>query len=174
MSHTEDKKLAVSATPGAGVASSALITTPEEARAYYESHLAGLHKVHCRERDVKIVFQAGGTHLYSKNGDIAQAPPAMIVRRPVHRGFDDRVFCLERAHLMDDVLPTISTYLFSLPGKGRQPNRQLYSAKLPSGVFLCVILDGGPGDAWTCLTAYPVNAKQWTDAQRSKRAKFPP
>src|ERR1035438_4459381 len=52
---------------------------------------------------------------------------------------------------------------------GREAER-----RLPDGRYMLVVLRPGPGDAWTCVSAYPVLAYSWKNATRAKAARFPP
>jgi hypothetical protein len=50
----------------------------------------------------------------------------------------------------------------------------LHGPRLVSGQYMRVVLRPGPGTAWTCVSAYPVDAEQWMAARRAKSARFPP
>jgi hypothetical protein len=156
------------------VESSSLIETPAQAAAYFKAHLAGAHKITCHGRPTTIVFHHDGTHLYSVAAE-DPIPVDLIVDRPIARGrVDRRKFSITRARLMDEVLPAISQYTVSIPGKGHgDRNRLLHGQRLPSGDYLRVVIDSGPGTAWTCLTAFPVSVEEWRRAQAARRAKFP-
>jgi len=161
--------------PGTG---SALITTLAEAVAYYHANLALAHDITCRGRPVRIVFERDATHLYSVSVDDWTSIPAHLrVIRTIGRGKQEtREFSLERAQLMDRVLPAISNFTFSIPGTGHkgQQNRMLHGPALPSGHHMRVVLRPGPGEAWTCVSAYRVTSDVWLACRRSKQAKFPP
>ena len=159
------------------VARSELITCLDEARDYYRSNLSGVRRVTCCGHRIEIVFPFEATHLYSVElkGDLPDG--AALVTQPISNGkFEARMFRLERARLMDFVLPAISKFTVSIPGYGQhgREKRVLHGPKLPSGEYMRVILRPGPGIAWTCVSAFPVNHSAWMDAYRAKRAKFPP
>jgi len=88
-----------------------------------------------------------------------------------------RVFNVERASMMDLVLPAVSRFTVSIPGtattRGRE-KRMLHGVRLPDGRYMRVVLRPGPGEAFTCVSAYPVSEAVWLDARRAKSARFPP
>ena len=152
------------------VASAQLIETEEQARAYYRAKLAGAHKIQCYGRDVTIVFEADATHLFSEDG------PGTVTRRLGGGRNETRAFNVERARMMDLVLPAISKYSVSIPGQGPRGREKklLHSQVLPDGRYLRVVLRPGPGTSHTCVSAYPVERSKWLEAFRCVRAKFPP
>jgi hypothetical protein len=75
---------------------------------------------------------------------------------------------------MDAVLPAISNFTVSIAGNGPGERRVLHGPELPSGHYIRVVLRKGPGDAWTCVSAFPVNRGKWLEAMMSARSKFPP
>ncbi len=159
--------------------SSDRIETPEEARAYYRAKLARSHLVAFRDEPVTIVFERDATHLYSTEvADRNSLPEALRVERliPGARWPEIRQFSLERARLMDHVLPALSLFTVAIPGTGASGHekRMLYGPRLSSGDYMRVVLRPGPGTAWTCVSAYTVSVEKWLDARRAKRAKFPP
>lgn len=153
---------------------SELIETVDEARAYYACKLAGSHAILCAGYPVTIVFERDMTHAYSdENGD----PEAAIVRRRLAPGrMEERRFCVRRARLMDKILPSISRFTVSVWAQGARgrEKRLLYGPPLSDGHHMLVALRRGPGEAFTCVSAYPVNREKWLAARRAKLAKFPP
>lgn len=160
------------------------IRTLAEARAWYAQRLAGSHSITCYGRSVTIVFERDATHVFSVScNDPDSLHPEERAERliPSGRGknrLEVRKFDLERAHLMRCILPAISKFTVSTPEAGGPPGRQkrvLYGPPLPGGPDrMRVVLRPGPGDAWTCVSAYPVEADEWLAACRLRRAKFPP
>jgi hypothetical protein len=157
---------------------SADLETREHARQFYDRYLRGAHHLLCHGRPVTIVFEPGATHAYSEEPDGPEPipPEERVVRRLPGGRTEERRFCLERARLLDQVLPAVCNYTVSVPGTGPagRGNRMLHGPVLPSGGYLRVVLRPGPGDAWTCVTAYPVELRVYLDMRRAKSAKFPP
>lgn len=156
-------------------AASVEITTQEEARLYYQKHLAREHRLTCAGRPVTVYFEPGGTHLFStelKGGMHAAIP----VHRRIGRRIEIREFSLDRARLMDAVVPAIECFTVSIPGTGRHglENRMLHGPRLPDGRYMRVVLSPRPATAFTCVSAYAVDHATWMDAVRARRAKFPP
>lgn len=154
------------------------IETLEEARTYYRARLVGTHKINCYGKPVTVVFERDAIHLFSVETPGDDPPPVeMIARRRVApERFEERTFSLKRARLMDEVLRAVSLFTVSIPGtgaKGRE-KRMLHGPRLTSGEYLRVVLRPGPGEAFTCVSAYPINADGWRAARAAKRAKFPP
>jgi hypothetical protein len=151
-----------------------MIETLDEARAYYQATLVRAHPINCHGRPVTIVFEAAATHLYSESvADWRSIPAAERVDRKLGPGrIETRQFSLRRAWLMDQVLPAITLYTVSTPGT--RANRMLHGQRLASGEYMRVILNPGPGSAFTCVSAYPVAERVWREACLSKRARFPP
>jgi hypothetical protein len=157
---------------GATVERSEDISTVEEAVAYYRAKLSGVRRVTCYEKRVDIVFPANYTHLYTEaTGDGPKVSQAVAPGR-----VDVRYFSVDRARLMDHVLPAISGFVFSIEGQGAKgrENRVLHGPKLASGEHMRVVLRPGPQKAWTCVSAFPVSADAYRQAYGSRRAKFPP
>jgi hypothetical protein len=164
-----------------------LITTAAEAADYYRAKLAGARTVTVQrsgtEQRVTIVFEADGTHAFSeavKPGQSAPAAPEAVERRiPIGGGrfrVEQRRFSPERARLLDEVLRALSLFSVAVPEAGGRPGNQktiVYGPALPSGERMRVVLRPGPGDARTCVSAYPVTAREWLAACRLKRARFP-
>lgn len=164
------------------------ITNREEARDYYAATLAGVRTITCYGKRVSIVFEADATHLFSdgppkdlsqeeQRAWVAAIPPELRVERRLPKGRTEvRRFSLERAHLMGHVLPAISRFTVSVPGTGRDGHekRMLHGPALPDGRYMRVLLRPGPGDAFTCVSAYTVNVNVWRTMVAAKRAKFPP
>lgn len=152
-----------------------LITTLQEARDYYRANLVGVRKVTCHDKRVKITFPYEMVHLYSEAPDRPIRPGDDVVSQPTCLGrFETRLFSVERARLMDAVLPAISNFTVSIAGNGQGERRVLHGQMLATGDYMRVVLRKGPGDAWTCVSAFPVPSGKWLEAMRSARAKFPP
>jgi hypothetical protein len=148
------------------------ISTVDEAAAYYRAKLSGVRRVTCCGTRIDIVFPANYTHLYSDaTGDGPTVSQTIAPGR-----VDVRYFSLKRARLMDHVLPAISGFTMSIEGQGAKgrENRVLHGPRLSSGEYMRVVLRPGPKAAWTCVSAFPVSAEAYTQAYRSRRAKFPP
>jgi hypothetical protein len=160
------------------VVRSAFIATRQETVDYYAARIAGVRLVRCYGRDVQILFEHDGTHLFSESVDDESSVPKdeRIVRRVPGGRIEVRRFSLKRAQLLDDVTVAIAKYTVSIPGTGPQgrEKRMLHGPCLPSGEYLRVVLRPGPRDMWTCVSAYPVSRDMWLAANRAKRAKFPP
>jgi hypothetical protein len=125
-----------------------------------------------RQRDTHL-FPLDVVHLYSESVKSDPPPGSTIVSQNVGpRRFEVRVFSLKRARLMDRVLPAIS--LFTVSIVGQRENKVLHGPRLGSGEHMRVVLRRGPGDAWTCISGFPVEAIAYMQARNSKRAKFPP
>jgi len=157
---------------------SELIETLNEARSYYAERLAGAHKVTCYGRPVTIVFERDATHLYSIDPKGVPIPDGDRVERiiPRHR-IEVRLFNVERARLMDHVLRAVSLFSVSVPdagGRAGHQKRVVYGPALATTEHMRVVLRPGPGEAWTCVSAYPVTNREWLAARSLKRAKFPP
>ena len=153
------------------VGGSEFIETLEQARAYYRAKLAGSHAIQVHGRDVTVVFEKDMTHAYSEESGNGE-----LVTRYLGGGRRDvRHFSRERAQLLDHVLRAISLFVFSVPGTGRAGNamRMLHGPALPGGQHLRVVLRPGPGDAWTCVSAYPVTSTVFFETKRARSAKFP-
>ena len=152
-----------------------LIQTEREARRYYENRLAGFHTLSCHGRTATVYFAKAGNHVYTEEWTVE--PQDKVIRRRIGPdAFDERVFCLDRARLMDSVLPAIRYFTFSIPGEGRDRarNRLLHGPRLKDGRYLCVVLGPGPDGSWLCKTAYPITAGKWAVLRRAKTVKFPP
>lgn len=158
---------------------SEFIETLDEARAYYAARLAGAHHVTCHGRPVTIVFESDATHLYSRDANEGEGiSPGFGVTRAIGGGrAERRVFSVERARMMDLVLPAVSCFTVSVPGtattRGRE-KRMLHGPRLADARYMRVVLRPGPGEAFTCVSAYTVTEAVWMEARRAKSAKFPP
>jgi hypothetical protein len=163
---------------------SELINTLAEARDFYAANLAGTRTITCTGKRVTIVFERDATHVFSKASPEGSTPDmGNQVERLIRSGHGQnrhevRAFNLERARLMSYILPAISCFAVSVPESGGRPGHQkrvLYGPVLPgSRNHLRVVLRLGPGDAFTCVSAYPVDETEFVKACRLKRAKFPP
>ena len=158
------------------VSRSSDINTLEQARQYYLARLAGQHNLECKGRPVTVHFERGATHLFSEK--IKGTPlGAQIVRRRISPWkTEEREFSLDRARLMDHVIPTIRNYTVSISGTGAHGREKimLHGSQLPDGRYMRVVLRPGPGSDLTCVSAYAVSLASWQQAHGSKRAKFPP
>ena len=154
---------------------SELIRTAEEAKDYYNQRIVGLRDLNCRGKIVRVFFDRSVTHMYSEDLEPDSDGPIVTSRLKGGR-IEERLFSLDRAHLMDRVFEAIERFTVSVPGtgeKGRQ-NTLLHGPRLPDGRYLRVVLrPGGPGD-FTCVTAYPISAFALDEMRRSKSARFPP
>lgn len=153
-----------------------LICTPEDAKAYYRLKLVGTHKIACHGKSVKVGFLYDIIHFYSVAAPSPLSSGAHVLSQPKTGGhFEVRVFSLARARLMDEILRAISLFTVSLPGKTRDAQRRvLHGPRLLNGQYMRVILQKGRKGVWTCLSAFPVNERDWREAQRAETAKFPP
>lgn len=153
--------------------SAELIKSPAEAVAFYETHLARAHEITSHARTVTIVFESGATHLFSEDPKGSPFPDEERVERVIPGGrIEVRRFNVARARLMGHVLPALSSFTVStsaLDGK-----RLVYGPNLGDGRYMRVVLRPGPGSAYTCVSAYPVEEWAWKNARRDKAAKFPP
>lgn len=165
------------------VRDSDLIENLEQAQKLFAEDLAGKRKITCHKQPVTVVFERDATHFYSESTyDETLLGPTDRVVRQVPAGnrirTEIRAFSLYRARLMSYILPAISDFTVSVPDSGGRTNHAksvLYGPTLPNGTdHMRVILRPGPGDAWTCVSAYPVSHEQWLSAMKLKRAKFPP
>lgn len=166
---------------------SELITCLAEAREYYAHALAGARTVTVQRsgtiQRVTIIFEADGTHVFSdglKDGEAPPAPGELVERRiPAGGGrfrIEQRRFSLQRAHLLDEVLRALSLFSVSVPEAGGRPGHQktvVYGPALSTGERMRVVLRPGPGEARTCVSAYPVTQREWLAASKLKRARFP-
>lgn len=153
-----------------------LILDSREARRYYEERLAGLHVVSCHGRDVTLFFEHAMNHVYTTE-PLAGTIQVNIIRRRIRPGvFDERVLSLDRARLMDRIIPAVCYYSFSLPGTGtdNRENRLVHGQRLPDGRYLRVVLSPGPRDMWFCKSAYPIESREWLRLRGARTVKFPP
>lgn len=156
---------------------SELITCLADARDYYRANLVGVRKVTCCGQKISIVFPFDSTHTYTIKAPVPIPDGAQIVtQRVAATRFEVRIFNLERAVLLDHILPAVSLFTVSIPGQGARgrENRVLHGRRLPTGDYMRVVLRPGPETAWTCVSAFPVAEQAWREAYRSRRAKFPP
>jgi hypothetical protein len=164
------------------------INSLDEAKMFYAEHLAGRRRVTCYGSTVAIVFPPDGTHLFSEGvpkdateeeraAFVAGIPPEERVERKIaKRKVEVRRFDVRRARLMDRVLLAISLFTVSIPGTGRDGHekRMLHGPALPNGTHMRVVLRPGPGEAYTCTSAYAVSEQVWLEIRRAIPAKFPP
>jgi hypothetical protein len=133
--------------------------------------------VTCCGQRIEIVFPFDAVHVYSEAAPEPLVPGTIVVSQQVRPGrFEIRQFSLKRARLIDHVLPAISLFTVSIEGQGAKgrENKVLHGPQLPAGGHMRVVLRPGPGKAWTCVSAFPIDENAWLEAMRSKRAKFPP
>lgn len=158
-------------------ASSDAITTLAEALVYYQSKLARSHTITCQGQRVQIVFERDGTHLFSEEvADIEAIPTDQLVTRDKNGGKREcRQFCLERAKLMDQVLPAISKFTRCVGGaqaSNRRP-KLVHGPKMPCGRYMRVVLRHGPGKSWVVVTAFPISELEYRKASWSEIVQFP-
>ena len=158
---------------------SELITTLEEARAYYQARLVGIRQIAVKGRPVYIVFERSITHLYSEEvATFEGVPPAEKVLRNLPGGHvERRRFSLERARCLDRVLPTLSNYCKSIKGTGARgrENRLVFGWPTADGRAMCVALAPWRGEPmkWTCVSAYLVSAQKLAEVRRLQPSAFP-
>jgi hypothetical protein len=157
---------------------SELISTREEALAYYASRVAGRRVLTCYGKPIAIVFEAEGTHFFSEEAKDGQAiEGADRIQRRVPGGrVEVRRFSIDRARLLDQIIPAIERFTVSIPGTGPggREKRMLQGPAMKDGRYVRVVLRPGPGDAYTAVTAYPITIEKWRECVRARRAKFPP
>ena len=154
---------------------SELIENSREARRYYEERLGGLHVVECKGRKVTLFFESAVNHVYTEEKP-TDANAVALTRRFASGNTETRYFSLDRARLMDQIIPAVKYFTFSLPGTGEttRENRLLHGPRLSDGRYLRVALSPGPRGTWYCKSAYPIDAKKWLLLRGAKTAKFPP
>lgn len=134
-----------------------------------------MHRVSCRGREVTLFFEHAAIHVYTEE---YQTPSGLtIVRRRISpEVVEERAFSIDRARLMDHIIPAVRYFTFSLPGTGpeNRENRLLHGPRLPDGRYLRVVLSPGPRDTWYCKSAYPIDAAKWMELRGARTAKFPP
>lgn len=111
-----------------------LITCLDEARDYYRANLVGVRRVTCCGQQITVIFPFDATHVYTVAVPNELPVGAQIVTQQVSpTRFEVRMFCLERAVLMDFVLPAISLFTVSIPGQGQRgrENKVLHGRRLP-------------------------------------------
>lgn len=159
------------------VASSQDIETVEHALAYYAEHPAGVRRITCHGKRVAVVFERDATHIFSEAADSRMSPeerkawqdaipPDQRVERRLANGrIEVRRFSLERARLLDHVLPAVSNVTVTVPGTPHrgQENRMLHGPALADGRHMRVILQPPRHgrDVFTCISAYPVSMDVW-------------
>jgi len=154
---------------------SELVADGREARRYYEERLAGMHVVSCHGRNVTLFFERAANHVYTKKPLPGNTEP-LIKRRLAANRFEERIFCLDRARLMDQIIPSVCSFTFSLPGTSaaNRSNRLLHGPRLRDGRYLRVVLSPGPRGSWYCKSAYPIDPRLWMELRRARTVKFPP
>jgi len=125
---------------------------------------------------VTLFFERAANHVYTVAADKA-SPDATLIKRVIGNGrFDERAFSLDRARLMDHIIPAVRYFTFSIPGTSveNRENRLLHGPQLQDGRYLRVALSPGPRGSWYCKSAYPIEAEEWRRLRSAKTAKFPP
>jgi hypothetical protein len=155
---------------------SELIRTAEEARAYYATKLAGVHPVNCHGKQISLYFPQGYTHVYSVAVDKSKVDSTILLQRRLQGGgVEVRAFSVDRARLMDQIIPSVQGFTVSLPERDHTSRRRLYGQRLRDNRYLCVVLrPGNTKGNWECVTAFPVGSDDWLAARRARTAKFPP
>lgn len=160
---------------------SAFIATRDEARDYYEAKLARAHALVVRGVSVAVVFERGATHLYSVEVDDPTSIPASdrCVRNLGRGSQEVRRFSLERAVLIDEVLRAVTLYTVAQNAGGAKGREKflLYGPALENGDHMRIVLRPGPGEAFTCVSAYPVDRATWVAAKGARTGRpvpFPP
>lgn len=158
------------------VDNSTLLRTPDQVFAYYAHHLAGRRELSVHGTPVAVHFPKDGGHLYSRDHKDGDDSSLRIVRRISGGKVEVRTLDLERAGLLDRIIPTIEGFVVSVPGTGFSGGEKklLHGPRLASGQYLRVVLRPRGGGDWECVSAYPVSAQAYAEALRAKRAKFPP
>lgn len=137
------------------VATSECITTLAEARTYYASNLAGTRQVPCQNCAAPVLFERDGTHLFSVEVlPITAIPAELLVTRNLGGGKREcRQFSLERARLMDWVIPAISGYTRAVFDKGPISRRTiwLHGEMMSCGRYIRVVLRPGRRNTWVAL-----------------------
>ena len=84
-----------------------LIDTEREARRYYQDRFAGrggMRSISCYGRRVIVYFATGNNHAYTAALPVPLPLGTAVVRREISPGrFEERVFSLDRARLMDEI-----------------------------------------------------------------------
>jgi hypothetical protein len=149
------------------------IDTCDDARAYYAFRLVGEHPVSVGGVSLVVRFNREETHLFTDTRN--PCPPGDVVRRLGVSG-EVRCFAVERARLLDLILPTIKAPVVAL------------RANIPGGVMLlgppdpasarrlCVVVAPAsrePG-IWFVRTAYPMSPRDFAAARRGRATPWPP
>lgn len=137
-----------------------------------------MHNIHSSGLPVTIVFERDATHLYSrevKQEDEPVPPYLLVVRAISPQKTERRIFDLERARLMDHILPAITQCTTVVQGQGARGREKIliHGPRLGTGDYMRVVLRPGPGKAWTCVSAYTVNVQAWLQARQAKRLQWP-
>lgn len=152
------------------VASSALICTPDEARAYYRARLVGDHEITSRGQPVCVRFNAEEIHLFTEDIRDGSTPrPEMLIMRA--GGREGRVFSRQRARLLDRILPTIKDPAKCL--RAKNGGFQLIGPAGAEGDRLAVVIGADRG-VWYVRTAYPLDAAGYRHALTARPAPWPP
>ncbi|HEY2431571.1 MAG TPA: hypothetical protein VGI12_02785 [Vicinamibacterales bacterium] len=159
------------------VSAAEAITDLAQARHYYASKLVRAHQITCHGAPVVIVFEAENTHLFSEEVEDTDAIPAdQLVTKKQSGGREEiRQFSLDRARLMDCVLPAITSFTHCHAGAGppTHSTRLMYGKAMPCGRHMCVVLRPGPKTAWTVVTSFPMQKAKYSERCRMKPTRFP-
>lgn len=157
------------------VASSALITNLREAERYYAERLGGMHTVPCHGRDVTLFFAKDTTHTYTEEPPEDRSGCPHIVKARLKGGvIEERVFSLERATLMDSILPAVTGHTYAMVSEGppSSPRHLVHGQRLGDGRYLRVVLRWDR-KMFYCLSAYPISSMKWMQ-DRGAACQFPP
>lgn len=160
----------------ADCASSTEISTRTEAQEYYKKKLVGSHSITSHGKPVDVVFDSTDTHIYSEEADDINAiPEDQLVTRNCGGGKREcRQFCLDRAKLMDQILPAISRFTTSIGGdRGPRAPQLIHGPKMGCGRHLRVVLRRGSGKSWVVVTAFPISEADHRKTTFAKPAPFP-
>ena len=150
------------------------ISTVDDARSYYAHKLVGERTIVVGGIGLQIVFNREEIHLFTeamKAGEMC--PPTHVVPRPGSSS-EVRKFNLERAHMLDDVLRTLTSAAVIHKAK-HGGGRMVYGPADPKARRQCVVVAPGNSGVWFVRTAYPVSGMDFAQARRYGRsARWPP
>lgn len=95
-----------------------IIESLREARRYYEERLAGMHVVKCHGRETTLFFQSDTNHTYTEEPPEDRDGVSIIKTRLKGGVIEERVFCLDRACLLDRVIPAVALHSYAMKGEG--------------------------------------------------------
>ena len=142
---------------------SRFIDTRDDALSYYEHRLVGDHPVTLRGGIPMVVrFNREEIHLFTEKR--TPCPPDCVTHRPGARSREVRCFSVERARMLDLVIPTIVAPITAL--RARTGTKLFGPPEQGSSRRLCVVVT--PGDrVYFVRTAFPVNPTGFKNALRS-------